>query len=682
MPASHPHLSHPKYRPDIDGLRAIAVLAVVAFHAFPGLIRGGFIGVDVFFVISGFLISTIIFKSLDRDAFSFREFYARRIKRIFPALLCVLIASFTFGWFALLAEEYKQLGKHIAAGAGFVSNFALWSEAGYFDIAADVKPLLHLWSLGIEEQFYIVWPFVLWFSWRRKFNLFALTLLVAAISFCLNVYGVSKDSVATFYSPQTRFWELLCGSMLAWLALYKKDFFCRVGLRLDGMLCSVIGRERSGSDGKTLANVLSVIGFLLILIGFWCVSKKVDFPGKWALLPVLGAVLIIASGSGAFLNRWVLSNKIAVWFGLISFPLYLWHWPILSFLRIMESGVPSRRARIAAVLLSIALAWITYRFIERPIRLGVQSKMKVCVLAVLMFVCGLAGYGVYKADGLGSRASLDKHYGSIELAAAYPHMPYRNEACDNLYPELKGYFFCLVSKDYAPEILIMGDSHSNQYYKSLARKLPDKSVMNLGAQSCIPFSSVTHMSASGCENNLIVALKFAAETSSIKTVYLAGYWSYLASGGFGIYNENYRLPRALTDKEADSFVEVGRKVLAELVRSGKEIIFLSDNPDLEFNVRSCFEYRPLVIGGNKVREVCGMSRVDYEARYKVYSDMFSKLVSEFPSVKVYSPKNVFCDDKYCYGSSGGKPLYYNSDHLTIFGADLVIDDLLGKYPVK
>jgi peptidoglycan/LPS O-acetylase OafA/YrhL len=164
MTTPTPHFSHPKYRPDIDGLRAVAVLSVVAFHAFPAWMKGGFIGVDVFFVISGFLISTIIFENLDRGTFSFAEFYARRIKRIFPALLLVLIASFAFGWFALLADEFKQLGKHIAAGAGFVSNLVLWSEAGYFDNSAETKPLLHLWSLGIEEQFYIIWPFVLWFA--------------------------------------------------------------------------------------------------------------------------------------------------------------------------------------------------------------------------------------------------------------------------------------------------------------------------------------------------------------------------------------------------------------------------------------------------------------------------------------------------------------------------------------
>lgn len=155
------HLSHPKYRPDIDGLRAIAILSVVVFHAFPSWIKGGFIGVDVFFVISGFLISTIIFENLDKGTFSLTEFYARRIKRIFPALILVLVACFAFGWFALLADEYQQLGKHIAGGAAFISNFVLWDESGYFDNAADTKPLLHLWSLGVEEQFYIIWP-LLW----------------------------------------------------------------------------------------------------------------------------------------------------------------------------------------------------------------------------------------------------------------------------------------------------------------------------------------------------------------------------------------------------------------------------------------------------------------------------------------------------------------------------------------
>ena len=313
---------------------------MVLFHAFPGLIRGGFIGVDIFFVISGYLISTIIFENLDRGSFSFREFYVRRIKRIFPALIVVLLACFAFGWFALLADEFNQLGKHIAAGAGFVSNIVLWGEAGYFDNSAETKPLLHLWSLGIEEQFYIVWPLLLWFAWKRKFNLLTIAVLIAIISLALNIKGIKKDAVATFYSPQTRFWELLFGSVLAWFSLYKKGAFAHIKDNIDAFLASVIYRDKQESNGQTLANVLSFLGLLLLIYGLWRIKKTLDFPGKWALVPVLGATLIIAAGAKAWANRIILSNKVAVWFGFISFPLYLWHWPILSYGRIVYSGTP------------------------------------------------------------------------------------------------------------------------------------------------------------------------------------------------------------------------------------------------------------------------------------------------------------------------------------------------------
>ena len=200
--------SSSNYRPDIDGLRAIAVLAVVAFHAFPNWLKGGFIGVDIFFVISGYLISTIIFLQLEKDSFSFYRFYARRIRRIFPALILVLATVFCIGWFVLIADEYKQLNKHIAYSAGFTTNFILLNEGGYFDNLADTKPLLHLWSLAIEEQFYIVWPFLLYLSWKCRLNLFAIAIFVAMISFYLNIDGIEESSIATFYSPHTRFLDI------------------------------------------------------------------------------------------------------------------------------------------------------------------------------------------------------------------------------------------------------------------------------------------------------------------------------------------------------------------------------------------------------------------------------------------------------------------------------------------
>ena len=211
----HKDLSHPKYRPDIDGLRALAIISVVLFHTFPSVIRGGFVGVDIFFVISGFLISTIIVENLGAGTFSFREFYIRRIRRIFPSLIIILITTYLIGWFFLLADEYKQLGKHIAGGATFVSNVVLWKNSGYFDSAAEMKPLLHLWSLAIEEQFYIIWPLLIWFSWKRNLNLLIVTVSLLAISFTLNLITIQHNAIIDFYAPHTRFWELLAGGVLA-----------------------------------------------------------------------------------------------------------------------------------------------------------------------------------------------------------------------------------------------------------------------------------------------------------------------------------------------------------------------------------------------------------------------------------------------------------------------------------
>lgn len=222
--ASSPHSN---YRPDIDGLRCFAVLSVIAFHAAPDWIGGGFVGVDIFFVISGFLISSIIFRDLQGNNFSLTEFYIRRIRRIFPALIFVLATTFILSWYLLLADEFAQLGKHMRAGALFVSNLLLWRETGYFDVAAETKPLLHLWSLGIEEQFYIFWPLLLILAHKRRISLLAITLLLSVVSFTLNIHGIERNSVAAFYAPYTRFWELLCGSLLAWFSLHPPRWLSR-----------------------------------------------------------------------------------------------------------------------------------------------------------------------------------------------------------------------------------------------------------------------------------------------------------------------------------------------------------------------------------------------------------------------------------------------------------------------
>jgi peptidoglycan/LPS O-acetylase OafA/YrhL len=392
-------LIHPKYRPDIDGLRAVAVLAVVAFHAFPGRLPGGFIGVDVFFVISGFLISTIVFENLNQDTFSFKEFYARRIRRIFPALVTTLLGVLILGLFVLIpADELNQLGKHMAASAGFITNFVLASEAGYFDTAVEQKPLLHLWSLGIEEQFYIFWPIFLWFAWKHRANLLILMVIITLISFFFNISRIGTNPVETFYFPQTRFWELLSGGLLSWIKFHRLDSCRNFGLKLDQLLKRFVYREYRVADGGTLLNILSFFGIGLLIFGFTSFNKNMFYPGWWALIPVLGSIAIILAGSSAWINKVILSQKTLVWFGLISFSLYLWHWPLISFLWIIEGKQPSLPDRISAILLAVVLAWLTTALIEKPFRYGHRVKAKIISLCTIAILIGLVGLVLSSID--------------------------------------------------------------------------------------------------------------------------------------------------------------------------------------------------------------------------------------------------------------------------------------------
>ncbi len=363
-----------QYRADIDGLRAVAVLSVVAFHAFPALLPGGFIGVDVFFVISGFLISNIIFSSLANEEFSFCDFYSRRIRRIFPALIIVLISCFALGWFVLSAIDFKMLGRHIVGGSTFLSNLLLWREIGYFNEAAETKPLLHLWSLGIEEQFYIVWPLLFSVAWKYKVSFLRITVTLTVISFLWSLRETHVNVTAAFYSPLTRFWELGIG----------------------GILASSIRKRNIGSS---YPNFYSVLGFALIAIALFSIDKTKSFPGIWALLPTLGAFLIISAGPFAWLNRVILSHRILVWVGLISFPLYLWHWPLLSIFRISESEPLTLMQRLIIVLMSLLFSWGTYLWIEKPLRFKNREKYKVKLLCLAMGIVGVIGFITYAKDG-------------------------------------------------------------------------------------------------------------------------------------------------------------------------------------------------------------------------------------------------------------------------------------------
>jgi peptidoglycan/LPS O-acetylase OafA/YrhL len=469
---------HPSYRPDIDGLRAIAVSLVVFHHAFPQILPSGFIGVDLFFVISGFLITTIIFQNLERGSFSFLDFYVRRIKRIFPALILVLVACLVYGWFSLFPADYKQLGKHTLAGAAFVSNFAFWYESGYFDGDSKLKPLLHLWSLGIEEQYYIFWPLIAWLAWKKKVNLLKVCLVLLVVSLIVNIVTVKHNAVAAFFSPASRFWELLIGSVLAYMKLHHQN-----------------------ANDATRNNLSAWLGLCLLIVGGVFIDPERSFPGFWALLPTLSAYLLISAGSHAWFNRVVLSNRLLVWIGLISFPLYLWHWPLLVFAKQSSALQPSVQLLLSMVAISIAMAWLTYRLIERPIRFGKrEGGRKALFLSLLLIIIGYLGFNIYKRDGLSFRMPP-----ALQKIASYTNDYYNdsNYTCliQNSDKDIEAPSPCFHKiGNTNKSILLWGDSYAWAMYAGINKVAsPQANVYLMGKAGCPPILEVERTAVNYCK---------------------------------------------------------------------------------------------------------------------------------------------------------------------------------------
>ncbi len=457
-----------EYRPDIDGLRAVAVLLVLAFHAFPDVVRGGFIGVDVFFVISGFLITGIILQPLRAGRFSFADFYRRRIRRIFPSLIIVLVASSAAGWVLLSPPALSQFGRHAAASVAFIPNFVFWKEAGYFDTAAGTKPLLHLWSLGVEEQFYLVWPALLVIVAKFRLPMRRVIAAGVVLSFAACVTIVRADAAGAFYLPWTRAWELLAGGLLA--------------LRQREPESDAARTRRGGAWSSSIGAVLIVAGALLL-------SEAHTFPGWWALMPVGGTVLLIAAGSTSPVNL-RLSHRWPVAIGLISYPLYLWHWPILALAFIKAHGLPPISVRIGALAASLLLAALTYLTGERYFRRGPRARWQVPALVASMLVVGLAGALTHAHDGFTERfpitiqSVLDyssykpgegARAGACWLPAAAPFSAYAPE--------------CYLDPRTAAEngVLLWGDSHAGRLYVGLRQTLgAEANIGQFTRDSCAP----------------------------------------------------------------------------------------------------------------------------------------------------------------------------------------------------
>jgi peptidoglycan/LPS O-acetylase OafA/YrhL len=664
------HNIRPSYRPDVDGLRALAILSVVIFHAFPDILRGGYVGVDIFFVISGYLISNIIIASLQRGDFSFTEFYAHRIKRIFPALILVLVATYITGWFVLMPDEFKQLGKHIAAGTGFVQNFVLWKESGYFDTVTELKPLMHLWSLAIEEQFYLIFPLLLLGAWKLGRNGLLLVIAILGLgSFALNTNLITTDAIETFYSPQTRFWELLVGALLAYIQLF---------MRTEMMLYM----QKFGLDQHqhNLANSISTLGFLLIAASVYALNRSTPYPGWWAVPPVLGAFLLILAGQNAVINRCFLNTRLMMLIGLISYPLYLWHWPILSFIRIVSPEPPSIVLKIGAVCLSAILAWVTYTLIERPIRFGKNTWVKTSILCLLAIVVGGVGYNTFDRNGLIFRLN-DKLGGIEELK--WPPQLIIEDSCTKSYPiqkERNSNAYCKGNNETAT-IFIAGDSHSNSLYPGLDEIYPGK-VLNIAGGACLPFFNVdsgTSQSIQCSHEDSNTYLGIAENNAQIKTILLVsrGPW-YITGKGYGWAESGtpdhiIKLQNSVEADYAEIFKKSMKETLQHLSVKNKQLVFVVDIPELGFHPKTCIS-SPL-IGNLQIHKNCAVSRLDYDERAKKYREIISSVLKDFPKVKVFDAASVLCDDKLCWAMKDGKMLYRDDNHLSLNGSREIAREL-------
>jgi peptidoglycan/LPS O-acetylase OafA/YrhL len=650
-PATNSH----SYRPDIDGLRAIAVLSVLAFHAFPARLPGGFAGVDVFFVISGFLIGRIILQALEQDRFSFVDFYERRIRRIFPALIVLIAAALTFGWFALLSDEYDRLGRHAVGNGAFFANVIFYREAGYFD-DAELKPLLHLWSLSIEEQFYLLWPLLLYSVRRSRIGALVLPLGMVAASFAWNLHGIGHDVPATFFLLPTRLWEMAAGTVLA--QLFMRPWFA--------------------SGLAPWSDALSISGLALVSVAFFALSPATAYPGAWALLPVGGAVLLIAAGPGAWVNRLVLTRPLMVGIGLISYPLYLWHWPLLSFAQIIQSEHLGRIVRVVLLAAAFALAWATYRFIEHPIRHRKGHAWPVSLVA-LGAVLTAAGYLVSASHGWPSR---EREARVVAPNATVTFDPAGQRSCRSHFPFAE---LCVTSAADAGQssMILLGDSHAGALYGGLARGLRgQQGLLLLGGEGVAPlldFASMSSRTLPSLHKQMDSTdriLQYAASAPQVRTVILA-FRSALYESGRGFHDEGADRQvywKGQRSETGSAFRGALRETLELLAGSGKRVVFVVDVPELGFDPRSCLDYRPLSFLRH-LRSPCAVPRAEVDARTAAYKDALSAIRREIPQVEVFDPTPLLCDATSCWALRNGRLLYRDDDHLSDVGADLIGGEL-------
>lgn len=641
-----------QYRPDIDGLKGLAVLAVIITHYFHGLLPGGFAGVDVFFVISGYLIARSTFIEIHVGRYGVWRYFARRIRRIFPSLIVLLSSLLLIGWWTLLPEEYSFLAKHAAGASVFISNWQFWREVGYWDIAAELKPLLNLWSLGVEEQFYLLFPLLILASIRRRRGAFTVLSVALLLSLGASLWRVGDHASWAYYHLFSRLWELLLGALFAYAELGRLHA-AHAGTDAEAVPSTVLP-----ASWKTPA---SVAGMALVLGSFALISKGMPFPAPTALLPTAGVLLLIAAGPTAVVNRHVLAHRALVYVGLISYPLYLWHWPLLSLARIYDQADPPLIWKLGMIALAFVLSALSYHAVEQPLRFGRLAANRLVPFVLLSFLVAIGGIAlaIHRTGGVYSR---------------FP-------VFDNVYQhpaQARVYVPPTFSAD--RKVALIGDSHAQMYDEALRSHYfqQGRQLVTHFRAGCRPFWDLDQHSpgypAQQCPMQVNTAIDRAVQSRETDTVILIAQFQQLRDL---VHPQMSQLPAALqTAPGADAarnlaLVEMAmRQTLDRLFAAGKRVIVFTNTPELDFPPTQC-QQRPLRLV-RPAMEPCEMPRHVVDRLGAAHRAMLDRVAADYPQLVLFYPRDVLCDGRACPGRVGGRLIYANIDHLNEFGAEVVV----------
>jgi peptidoglycan/LPS O-acetylase OafA/YrhL len=590
----------------------------------------------------------LIFRALNKGTFRVSDFYTRRINRILPALIVVLVFCLLAGWVILMPSEYESLGKHTFGGSGFISNVLLWREAGYFD--SPDKPLLHLWSLAIEEQFYLVWPAIAIIAWRRKWSVGATLGVIIAVSFASNLWSVHTGrTTAAFYFPGARFWEILSGALLAHIESRSTPSQLQLQAHAAWREAAVAG------------------GIGLLVVSIMSVESSTPWPGWWALAPVAGSFLIIGAGPDTWISRRILGSAILVWIGLISYPMYLWHWPLMVAARLVNAGPVSTAVMITIIAATIVLAWVTYRAIEIPIRFGAHKRRSAAVLLPALAAAGIAGIAVNR--GLihprlfAASARLDQ----AKADRTYPS----DGGLDRFGGDL---VIDSIPGKTGDAVAFIGDSHMQQYWprvKYLAKaraSLPTSLFFTYG--SCVPLPGVERRAGNSpltgkpfeCDRFHKLAMNFIRQPRVRTVVYAAAWETYLTNGAtFLASDRDVALQPAGT--RTDSAFRMFVAEMSSLTAAGKKVFVILPNPVLKaFDPVTMLP--PRIPGTAATRARSFVTRREIMDSIGDVSARLRKAAEESGAV-VLDPLDVLCDATRCPTLwLDGRPVYRDPGHLS------------------